>query len=202
MQFAASFVEYLVTGCTALLWLIPLWLLSRPQDKVSLGNVSLDKYVLLLLPALYVVGMLVDSISSLLLKWLKPVARRNKTLGQALVDLQWMRLFRKGAPELVDDSSSHKNTALILYHSPELAKVMLAHSSRDRIARGALLNSLLAFFIALVGCWGFAFPLALLALSVGLFGMCGDLNVCRTVSSSMQSRSYSAISGPTVSRKS
>lgn len=171
MQFAASFVEYLVTGCTALLWLIPLWRLSGLSNKICLDQISLDKYVLLLLPALYVVGMLVDSISSLLLQWLKPVARKNKKLKQALADLPWVRSSQKGSAPLVDDSIPHKNTAFVLYHSSELAKVMLAHSSRDRIARGALLNSLLAFFISLVGGWSILFSLALLVLSVALFGM-------------------------------
>lgn len=165
MQFAASFVEYLITGCTALLWLIPLWLAVLGPGLPC--DVSLDKYVLVLLPVLYVVGMLVDSISSELLQPLKPVVRGTKKQEQQTKRDGSL----KDTEKREDRAAPYSNTVFILYHSPELGKAMLAHTSRDRIARGAFLNSLLAFCITLGGNWGWQPSLAALVLTIVLFAM-------------------------------
>jgi hypothetical protein len=121
VQFAATFVEYLVTGTVALIWIVPLGLALLRRDWAWLGSVLGEQAVLLAIPVLYVVGMYVDSGASLLLKGVK---RRIR-----------------GTPRR---ANRYDDTVAVLSHSPELAQELRALVSRDRVARGTTLNLMLA----------------------------------------------------------
>jgi hypothetical protein len=122
MQFAAAFIEYLVTGCCAFLWLAPLCGYS------IFGDSGLSKTdVAMLLPLAYVLGMIVDFLSE---KLVSPAKKRIKDR------------FKIQLPPNAESSG-----AFIAWHSAELAKESQARSSRDRIARGATLNLLILTFV-------------------------------------------------------
>src|SRR5438874_11195851 len=127
MQFAALFIEYFVSGATALLWLAPAFGVA-PRNAASMQQ----QIALLLLPMVYVVGHVVDAVSRLLVR---PFQSRMPLKDYA-EDREW--------------SAGTDTTALIMYSSPELAKHLLALSSRDRIARGAVLNALLLSVVIVV----------------------------------------------------
>ena len=112
MQIAATFIEYLVSGCTALLWLLPL--LSTSQ--ASLVTITPAQAVLMV-PLAYVVGHLVDYLSY---KAVSPFKHDSKV-----------------------------DALEIIYASSDLAKEEQIRSSRDRIARGALFNSLCLTLVAI-----------------------------------------------------
>jgi hypothetical protein len=124
MQFAAAFIEYLVTGSCGLLWLVPL-LSSTPLEVAKLEKVE----VALLLPFVYVLGMMIDFVSE------KCVSRFKKRIRSAI-----------GASKHNVPSS----TVFIAWHSAELAKEFQVRSSRDRIARGAALNFLFLVLVTLL----------------------------------------------------
>ena len=117
------FIEYLVIGSCALLWIFRLFRLLDPSTDV---NIDLP-LIALLTPVLYVIGMLVDFCSRLPLMTLREY------------------LKRKGFGAKVDYRFDSALTALWV-RSPELAKQADIRSSRDRIARGTTGN----FFVATI----------------------------------------------------
>ena len=123
MQFAAAFLEYLVTGCGGLLWVIPLFN-NAPLELGKLEKVE----VALLFPLVYVLGMMIDFVSVKLVSRFKNRIRRD--LGAPKHDIP--------------------STAFIAWHSAELSREFQVRSSRDRIARGATLNMLLLALVALL----------------------------------------------------
>jgi hypothetical protein len=133
MQFAAVLVEYLVTGSGALLWI-----------GIALGvNLStllvLDPaQVTLLVPVIYVSGMLLDAVASILLRAATRRAQERPLPWQSRTLLQ---------PDLQPRTAW---APFVVLHSPELGREIQVRSSRDRIARGALLNVMLAVFAMLV----------------------------------------------------
>jgi hypothetical protein len=112
MQFAAALVEYLISGILAAAWALPLfWRLFGIMPPID------DGWVVMYLPAAYVLGIYIDSTASVLLKTL--------------------RLQKKTA-----DAGSYDRTTLILAKgSDALAQAMQVYVSRDRIARGVFLNA-------------------------------------------------------------
>lgn len=137
MQFAASFVEYLVSGATALFWLAILFAL----DRADLASVNTG-HVALLLPGIYVLGIFVDSASGVLVGPLKDYARKKRSLRKTIFSIPSRSSGEKGT-EILDMTRSESRTAFVVFHSPELGKEIQSRSSRDRIARGAFLNILL-----------------------------------------------------------
>ena len=115
MQLATSLVEYFVTGCGAMLWLVPL-LVSHSPDVTRFGAGT----AVLLVPLLYAFGMAIDFASNKLLKRL--IKRIHGTDKAAL---------------LPDDLSE---TVFIAYRSRQLSQALELRSTRDRIARGFLFN--------------------------------------------------------------
>jgi hypothetical protein len=106
MQLPGMLVEYLINGSCALIWI---WGIFELLD-INLPSVS-GAGLLLLVPGLYVVGMIVDHLAKLILDFLI-------------------------------DTDSFDSTKIILY-SPDLGKEYVMRSSRDRIARGAFINTVL-----------------------------------------------------------
>lgn len=126
-------MEYLVTGCGAL----PRIALATGISANHLASLTTQQLGLLL-PVVYVIGMFVDSIMSLVLRRVKHVVRGELTFRE---------LFSR--KEAVEQPESQLRTASIVLESADLGRELQLRSSRDRIARGALLNVLLFGAIAL-----------------------------------------------------
>lgn len=113
-------VEYLISGLAALLWLYPF------LPNIVKGNNA----GLVLLPLLYIVGMIVDFAAY----WITLLPK---------ISIREFANKRKG----VATSSTSSRKAYILLHSSDLWDEIEKRSSRDRIARGAMINILPITFV-------------------------------------------------------
>jgi hypothetical protein len=133
MQFAAVLVEYLVTGSGAVIWMgIALGVSLRSVLNLEPAQVAL------LVPVVYLAGMLADAVAALLLHYPGKRAKRYP--------LPW----QNRAVLVPDLQPRNAWSAFVLLHSPELGREFQFRSSRDRIARGALLNALLILVAMIV----------------------------------------------------
>jgi hypothetical protein len=133
LQLTGVLVEYLVTGAIALTWLLPL-LHSIGFDVRSFGGGIWAA----LLPGIYILGMTVDSTARFLLSTHRSAIKSRVNTAQ----------------EAVGD---HDVEVELLVAAPELAKGFQIRSSRDRVARGLVVNAALGVLMA---------PLTAHALSV------------------------------------
>lgn len=108
------FLEYLVTGSCALFWIYGLFAIFGHEKLLQVDS----SRALLIAPALYVVGMIVDFVSR--------------------TSLMQLRDWKGKSGE--DTEKSQMNYAGVLARSPDLARQIELRSSRDRIARGAAGN--------------------------------------------------------------
>lgn len=130
MSIPGLFVEYLVIGTIAMLWLWPLTSILAPlvpKDEI---------FTLLLVPVLYVIGMIIDYVGYLLFR---PV--RNRIRDRIYIQY-------KGDLEQSGDLE-----ARLFVHAPELAKLVTMYSSRDRVARGTTINGILAAITFVIYFW-------------------------------------------------
>ena len=126
MQIAAFFIEYLVTGSTALLWIL-LLLAKNPSTLTTFSPAQ----AAFLLPIVYVLGMLVDYVSYHLVHP-KKTWKKLKSIFRRKTDSEHSSAAKEhGIPSA---------TAFVIFHSSDLGKGVEMRSSRDRIARGAFLN--------------------------------------------------------------
>ena len=124
MALPGLLIEYLISGALALVWLAPI------LKKSGIDDVQ-PALLPLMAIALYVVGMVVDFIAYLLVTPLKPLVRR--------------RAIRKHhGPRMWEDAGSIARQVKLLMHAPDVAKELAMRSSRDRIARGAAVNAIVA----------------------------------------------------------
>lgn len=122
-------IEYLVNGSIALIWIYP-------QLAGSLTELPEQLRPLLLVAALYVIGMVIDVTAWVITRPLKHWVRKlvhNKYRGES------------GSMS----ASGTKRLAKIILHSPELSREFSMRSSRDRIARGTIVNALAAAALVL-----------------------------------------------------
>jgi hypothetical protein len=135
MQFASALIDYLAAGVAALFWLRPL-----AQKMLGLTLTLNEASVVLALPMAYVLGIYIDTTSSLLIRILRlRRIRLPKALKRILV-----LVF--GTPH----SGTYDRAVQILSKSPELlAQTMLTYVGRDRIARCMALNSALGILTVL-----------------------------------------------------
>jgi hypothetical protein len=125
MQAAIIFVEYLISGAMAMLWL---YLLPLPTE---LQKLSTDRGAVVAIAFLYVLGMMVDFISARVVGPLKRIIKRRLSKQPA-----WLFIENLNPPV-------YSNAAALMYLSKELGAEHQALSSRDRMARGAFLNFLI-----------------------------------------------------------
>jgi hypothetical protein len=118
-QLTGLLIEYLATGSASLLWVLLLIVVyaSLPSDKDHPAVIAL------LLPLTYVLGMISDFLGEWIVRNRKRTIKVNTRQGTAVEKLE----------------SQEIHTRIVTY-SPELAKELNARSSRDRIARGVLVN--------------------------------------------------------------
>jgi hypothetical protein len=124
MQLPGLLVEYLVNGSCALIWIWILFLIPGIDLPVEMDVAKMDGARLaLFLPILYILGMTVDFLS---LITVRPFA---------------VKYLRKGRDNPI------ASPAKILLHSVELGKEYIVRSSRDRIARGMFINSVITTIV-------------------------------------------------------
>jgi hypothetical protein len=110
------------------------WL--APLLKNSGLDAAQTPFVALFAVALYVVGMAVDFIAYWLVRPLKPFVR-----GRARK--RYESVYGQPAPA----GSSAARQAKLALHAPELAKEVAMRSSRDRIARCAVVSAIIALVL-------------------------------------------------------
>lgn len=152
-------VEYLVSGAIAFAWLFP----SLRSLLPAIDSALLPIAFLLL----YVLGMAVD-----MLAW------ATTNLPKRWIRKRVYRRYRER--DLSDSESGTLRQAKIALYAPELSRELAMRSSRDRIARGCVVNSVLATVFVLpwtAGCALIIFTIVLWAgferLSFG-FELCAE----------------------------
>lgn len=128
MNLPGLLVEYLINGCIALLWVICLF----PQYIID--NLY-DSEKLLLIPVAYVIGMFIDYIAWLLTRPLKKLIRNS-----ALNSLK--KAFKESNSSIDINQYAYfwEEKVEIEKNYPDLNKEIRSRSSRDRIARGTIIN--------------------------------------------------------------
>ena len=130
MAFPGLLIEYFVAGAIVLIWV-------RQLPSV---NGYLESVPAAYLPAafllLYVLGMAVDFCAWGITRYPKKWVRRP--------------IYRKYRhTDATDTESGTLRQARIALHAPELAKELALRSSRDRIARGCIVNAIFATMFVL-----------------------------------------------------
>lgn len=121
MKLAATFIEYLITGYIALFCIGPKF--------IGIDEVSKPFAVVASLSVACVLGMLIDTLSKFLIR-------------------HWQRKIRctYNLPASEINPPTMPASVFLTFHSIELAKELQWRSSRDRIARGAIINSIILTF--------------------------------------------------------
>jgi hypothetical protein len=175
MSLAGMLVEYLITGCSALIWIWLILLLPGADLPAGVNARELEAHqVAFFVPILYVLGLFIDYLAKGLTDFLdervrqqlwRSAARRLSKFTQEDSRLgKWL-----AGPKSYDGSIEYAD---IFFHAPDLGKQLELRSTRDRVARGALMNTLLigatlawysnetgyaplslVIIATLVGCW-------------------------------------------------
>ncbi|UCH95330.1 MAG: hypothetical protein JSV88_00405 [Candidatus Aminicenantes bacterium] len=125
MAIPGLFVEYLINGALALIWIYPLWIHPNLK-KVNLDTIPTISLPLIVL-GLYFIGMIIDFCAFMVLRPIK-----YKIRGR--IERRY-----KISKERIPGKTADRNARFWLY-TPELAKEVAMRSSRDRIARGVIIN--------------------------------------------------------------
>ena len=129
MAVPGLFVEYLVNGVVALVWAYPI------LNSNGLGKIDAS-YLPLLALGLYVFGMMIDFLAWILTRPIKRLVRRRVSM-------------RYGISPIQEHGQSFSREVRFLLYAPELTREVAMLRSRDRIARGAFLNSIFATIFVL-----------------------------------------------------
>ena len=148
MQLPGMLIEYLINGSCALIWIwISLRMLGMEVPSVS------DARLVLFLPAIYVIGMIIDYVARGLVlfvvdttKGLKRTAKSRKATVSSN-NSETDKIGEKRKPK-----KGSVSRAYMFLHSPELSKQYEMRSSRDRVARGAFLNTILLTISLIIFC--------------------------------------------------
>lgn len=147
MTLPGLFIEYLVSGALALIWLVPL----LPGDVSTLQPWQAP----IVAAFLYVLGMSIDLVAFALLrpaKWrLRNVVARRMNLSH-----------------YASIGSASARLAFLRRASPVIAAEIAARSSRDRIARCTFVNAVLFAFLGNSG-WPARYLLLLCVAALGMW---------------------------------
>jgi len=127
MALPGLLIEYLINGILALIWLYPL------LKRLGLADTN-SSYLPLFALGLYVIGMIVDYIAWTVTRPIK--FRIRKRIKE-----------RYGFESNSSPGISHMRQVKFAIYAPEIAKEAAMRSSRDRIARGAIINSINATIV-------------------------------------------------------
>lgn len=148
MQYAAALIEYVITGLTSLIWVA--LLLHQGVDITSFDyNTYKELLVIVLLPSSYILGIYVDVASSYLLRRLSNLGGYFGRFNFNKQPFTYLKAALIGTPK----ANPYARSAEILsYSTTDIIRTMEVYISRDRIARGMALNSLItgSIFLASV----------------------------------------------------
>ena len=149
MKIDGLFIEYLISGGVAILWLYPLFMILGINPTFFYTNISL---LLIAIPITYIIGMMVDYLASRILARSKNEAR--------------LRVYNKAG---LDVRTFYDSLFDLSYTNETLIKHLEMRESRVRTARGTFINIIFAticiplyFFIRHDLGSGFLFLLGLL----------------------------------------
>jgi len=143
MTIPGLFIEYLIVGALALIWLYKL----LPEQWVSKLLLQ-PAHLPLLALGLYVVGMVIDFVAWILTSYIKAGLRAWAEEGHTYTPKELVKILKGGGGKVKRGSITSRQIYLAI-HAPEAAKEAAMRSSRDRIARGAIINSILFTTFAL-----------------------------------------------------
>ena len=148
MQLPGMLIEYLINGSCALIWIwISLRMLGKEVPSVS------DPRLVLFLPVIYVIGMIIDYVARGLVLFIVDTAKRLKrTAKPRKATLSSNNSETDKIGEKRKPKKGSVSRAYMFLHSPELSKQYEMRSSRDRVARGALLNTILLTISLIIFC--------------------------------------------------
>ena len=141
MALPGLLVEYLVVGSMALLWALPLAGIDF-SGTIPFGSAAA------LAPAIYVLGMFVDFIAFMLLTQLP---RRKYSLKHAVRIITHNGLdegLKEDNPFSIHNHQNSQGFIWLGLREPGLLKEVKERSSRDRIARGAFINTLFLWVVS------------------------------------------------------
>ncbi|MGK7883410.1 MAG: hypothetical protein AB4057_02150 [Crocosphaera sp.] len=138
MNIPGLLIEYLITGSIALIWIIPflnIFGISLVTYTSLLGNII----SLVAIPFIYIVGLSLDMITT----WIIMKLECKKKIKEK-IDKEFEKHYPKEYKKIENREFSIEN---IWLYSSEIGKGYETRSSRDRIARGTVLNFIIAAFI-------------------------------------------------------
>jgi hypothetical protein len=138
MQLPTFFIEYLINGSCALVWISWLLIVFGAIDRVP--DMGAGKLALLV-PALYVLGMTIDWIA----RWVVKKLLKENLLEPLLKKIGILKIesLERDRP----GGQVEKRAATLALRSKEATREYSMRSSRDRVARGALINLILATIV-------------------------------------------------------
>jgi ABC-type branched-subunit amino acid transport system permease subunit len=173
MQFSAL-IEYLITGIVSSVWFSVLVnkFVPIPMDLIKDYK---EIVVVVYIPIAYALGVYIDVVSSYFIRRFKELYRsilKCNVINKIHKLLSKFFLCISGNPK----SSPYKHASIILSYSPsDMVKTMDAYVSRDRMARGMALNSLISAFVFLwilpddISCKAFIICSVLFLLSISIW---------------------------------
>lgn len=123
MKTPELFIEYLIVGSFSVIWILPILnLFDLKPTEISVSN------LIIILPGVYVIGLILDSIGSTLVKGARK--RVEKTLIAK----------HKLTEEETEFCFTHARIAKFLVTEPEFVKADQMRSSRYKIARSTMVS--------------------------------------------------------------
>ena len=152
MQFAIALIEYLISGIVASAWVIALLIKYFNISTDGLSDILeyKDLLVIVYLPITYILGIYIDTTSSLIIRAIKNID------GKLCKKIIYTNIKSKGYKIVsffigVPKSDPYERSADILSHSiPDMVRTMESYVSRDRMARGMALNSFIGIYVSIL----------------------------------------------------
>jgi len=140
MNLPGLLIEYLVIGAMSVIWIFPL---------VSGSSVGIDSIgdLVVFVPLAYVIGLYIDFAGFLVFSKFPIKSLSLKTLVRKYVHSKFEKLSETNI--FLDGTGRNSNSTIWLHqNSKSLLEEIKARSSRDRIARGAVVNLILFVLIS------------------------------------------------------
>lgn len=129
MQYTAALIEYVITGLISLIWIA--LLLSTNINFLTIDYNKFKEVLLIgIFPLAYISGIFIDTISSFLFKPIDNIIGNQKAKNTT-------------NDENAFKNSYEKSAEILSYSISDMIRTMESYVSRDRVARGMALNSLM-----------------------------------------------------------
>ncbi|WHR59270.1 hypothetical protein [Acinetobacter haemolyticus] len=149
MQFAAALVEYLISGIVASIWIVLVINAYIPLPLTEIKEYK-EVFAVIYFPIAYIFGIYVDVVSSFLIRRLKQLYKKlldNKIVNSIHKGLAWLIKMIFGTPK---EDAYERSAEILSYSKGDLVRTMEAYVSRDRIARGMVLNSFIGAIMSAI----------------------------------------------------